>query len=132
MTAGSVSHREVSITQRILYREVPLYTHTNACTHARTHTHTHHTIPPPHTHTTDSQAHRVEGAKEELEHNDEANKGWLSVKSKTGVHFRLLKEEAEQVQADENVQLQKKGDGKKVFLYNTSMQACMQYCNEIH
>ena len=94
--------------------------------HARTHTHTHHTTQsPPPTHTTDSQAHCVEGAKEELEHNDEANKGWLSVKPKTGVHFRLLKEETEQVQADENVQLQKKGDGKKVFLYNTSMHAGM-------
>ena len=91
--------------------------------HARTHKHTHTTQSPP-THTTDSQAHCVEGAKEELEHNDEADKGWLSVKSEAGVHFRLLKEEAEQVQADENVQLQKKGDGKKVFLYNTSMQAC--------
>ena len=98
--------------------------------HARTHTHTTQSRPP--THTTDSQAHCVEGAKEELEHNDEADKGWLSVKPKTGVHFRLLKEEAEQVQADENVQLQKKGDGMNFFLYNTSMQACMQYCNEIH
>ena len=59
---------------------------------------------------TGTQTHSVERTEDELEHNDETDEGRLCVEPKASVHVTLLKEEAEQVQADENVQLQWKGN----------------------